>query len=350
MAKTHTVQPGENLSVIALRHGFRSWKTLYNYPENEPFRKKRPNPNLIQAGDEILIPDKSVKEVPADTGKAHTFKAASAKQEVEFSLTVVDKLNPLEPVPDLTVRLKLPSGEERDVKTDANGVIHLVEPEVTAGHVDVLNIQDEREPALIRYSAHAKNGFATNQSHVLMVPDKRKIVNRIATKHGVNRRSAWGKNKPKYATMDEDWDYEIVVIHHSGDNGETSPVEIERKHMSERGWDDVGYHYLIRPDGSLYEGRHLAYKGSHVEGANTHKIGILIMGDFEHEWWDASDDEPTAAQLTVAEQLIKTLKDEFKGIKELGGHRDYKKGTECPGGELYSKLDDLRKATGLGKP
>ena len=57
MSTAYTVQRGDNLSIIARRHGLRSWRDIYFHPENEAFRRLRPNPNLIYAGDVVLIPD-----------------------------------------------------------------------------------------------------------------------------------------------------------------------------------------------------------------------------------------------------------------------------------------------------
>jgi hypothetical protein len=67
-------------------------------------------------------------------------------------------------------------------------------------------------------------------------------------------------------------------------------TEIERKHMSEKNWDDVGYHFMIQPNGKIYEGRYLTFKGSHLKAANAGKIDILVMGDFQYQWWDFDDD------------------------------------------------------------
>jgi hypothetical protein len=54
----YVVKAGDDLSKIALRFGFKSWKEIYNDPENGAFRKLRRNPNLIYAGDEIRISDR----------------------------------------------------------------------------------------------------------------------------------------------------------------------------------------------------------------------------------------------------------------------------------------------------
>jgi hypothetical protein len=346
MARIHTVRRGESLSKIAAQYGIKSWRTIYDDPGNAAFRKKRPNPNRIEIGDEIVIPEASGT---AAAPPAATTPAPAAELPVDFSLVVHDARSPTRPFAGLTVKLLLPGGDEKELTTNASGMIEIGEPEITAGDVDVLQIRDATEAAVIRYDEHAVEGFGTNQTNQLLIPDKRSLIHGIARAHRIARRSEWGKKSPRYATMEPDWEYTTVVIHHSGDGGETDPVQIEKQHMEERGFDDVGYHYMIKPDGSIYEGRHLAYKGSHVEKANSHKIGILLMGDYEHQIWDV-DDDPSAPQMVAAVELIKTLKAELGTIVSLGGHRDYKQGTECPGGAMYAHLDALRKATGLGGP
>jgi hypothetical protein len=56
MSTAYTVQKGDNLSLIAKRHGLKSWQEIYNDAENAEFRRKRPNPNLIFPGDVVIIP------------------------------------------------------------------------------------------------------------------------------------------------------------------------------------------------------------------------------------------------------------------------------------------------------
>jgi hypothetical protein len=270
--------------------------------------------------------------------------------KITFELGVFDKLHPSDAMAKLTVSMDVPGQTQRTTAiTDAAGMIRLEEPDVAAGTVDVVGIADESVEPFIRYDEFAVSGLATNQSHVLEVPDKRRVAAWVASQRGIARRAAWGAKPPKVSPMDQDWDYEIVVIHHSGDGGETDPKEIQAKHFKEA-YDDVGYHYMVHPNGTVYEGRYLAYKGSHVLGANTKKLGILVMGDFEHQVWDPSDDDPTKVQIASAQQLILTLKKAFPTLQKLGGHRDYKVGTACPGDVLYAILGGMRAATGLGAP
>jgi len=78
MPRTHVVVEGESLSTIAAAEGFRDFRKLYDAPENAELRKKRPNPNLIRPGDEVVIPDRkplSVTVTPGATDIVGWFRA-----------------------------------------------------------------------------------------------------------------------------------------------------------------------------------------------------------------------------------------------------------------------------------
>lgn len=59
MSTPYVVQSGDWGLKIAKDHGFDTFNEIYNHPDNAEFRKKRPNPNKIYAGDVIMIPDKT---------------------------------------------------------------------------------------------------------------------------------------------------------------------------------------------------------------------------------------------------------------------------------------------------
>jgi hypothetical protein len=178
--------------------------------------------------------------------------------------------------------------------------------------------------------------------------ERQLVCNRFLKDNRVVRRQVWSKLSPHTDKNELDWNYSTVVVHHSGNWGVKSPVEIEEKHIAGNGWSDVGYHLMIAPDGTVYEGCSLIYKGAHVRKANTGKIGILVMGDFQHQWWDL-DDDPTQRQMTSLVRIILGLKREFPGIQTLAGHRDFQD-TECPGDELYKRLPEVRNSTSLMAP
>ncbi|WP_394849797.1 peptidoglycan-binding protein [Pendulispora brunnea] len=69
----YTVVQGDCLSTIARRFGFSDWRKIYDAPQNADFRQKRPNPNVIQPGDVLFVPEKTPKTVKVATGKTHRF-------------------------------------------------------------------------------------------------------------------------------------------------------------------------------------------------------------------------------------------------------------------------------------
>ena len=69
----HKVKQGECLASIAELHGF-AWSTIYEHPDNAEIRKQTDgNPNVLEPGMEIVIPDLQTKEVAISTGKKHRF-------------------------------------------------------------------------------------------------------------------------------------------------------------------------------------------------------------------------------------------------------------------------------------
>jgi len=70
----YKVKKGECLAKIASDFGFADFRVIYNHPANAEFKKKRPNPFVIKAGDKISIPDKPAPKIYlCETGKEHTF-------------------------------------------------------------------------------------------------------------------------------------------------------------------------------------------------------------------------------------------------------------------------------------
>ena len=82
----HKVKQGECLSSIAKEHGFASWKTIYDAPENAEFREQRPDPNLIYPGDEVFVPDKGTKKDDAPVDTKHVYKKKGSKTYLRIHL------------------------------------------------------------------------------------------------------------------------------------------------------------------------------------------------------------------------------------------------------------------------
>ncbi|MCA8959118.1 MAG: peptidoglycan-binding protein [Planctomycetes bacterium] len=54
---THTVVAGEDLDSIAKRYGITHWKRIYDAPENDELRTKRPDPFTLHPGDVVFVPE-----------------------------------------------------------------------------------------------------------------------------------------------------------------------------------------------------------------------------------------------------------------------------------------------------
>lgn len=70
-----------------------------------------------------------------------------------------------------------------------------------------------------------------------------------------------------------------IVIHCAdSDNPDHDDISVIDKWHRERGWDSVGYHFFIKKNGVRQVGRPIGTVGAHVEGHNSHTIGICMSG------------------------------------------------------------------------
>lgn len=131
---------------------------------------------------------------------------------------------------------------------------------------------------------------------------------------------------------------DMVVIHHTGNptDDDLSAEEINTSHQ-EQGWTCIGYHYVIRKDGTIEEGRPHWTVGAHAYGDNDHTIGIHVCGNFEIG-------EPTQAQIESLAMLLANICDDY-GLPidkdHVVAHRDLM-ATACCGENLYNQLQTVR--------
>ena len=105
-------------------------------------------------------------------------------------------------------------------------------------------------------------------------------------------------------------------------------AEIKRWHL-ERGWSDIGYHYLIGRNGAMLEGRPLAAKGAHCKGRNSNSVGICLIGGFGSSENDNPEDHFTPKQLDALRLLIASIKRKHT-ITRISGHNEHA-AKACPG-------------------
>lgn len=99
-------------------------------------------------------------------------------------------------------------------------------------------------------------------------------------------------------------------------------AEVRRWHMEERGWKDIGYHYLIDRDGAVATGRQIKQTGAHVQGHNTGTVGVCLIGGFGGSADDKFADNFTTEQDKALRALIVNLKSRF-AINTVTGHNEY---------------------------
>ena len=104
--------------------------------------------------------------------------------------------------------------------------------------------------------------------------------------------------------------------------------EIRQWHKAQ-GWQDIGYHYVIRRDGKVERGRAENLIGSHVAGYNATSVGVCLVGGVSQK-----DIKPennfTPEQFASLKTLLKMLTEKYKGAK-VRGHRDFPKVQKaCP--------------------
>lgn len=114
---------------------------------------------------------------------------------------------------------------------------------------------------------------------------------------------------------------DLIVIHCSDTypHMDIGTKEITQWHQ-DRGWSTIGYHFVIRKDGTIEEGRNLDLQGAHCKGYNKNSIGICYVGGRSMK--NKPTDDRTEAQKKALAALCINLQQEhpdtiIKGHNEL---------------------------------
>jgi len=173
-------------------------------------------------------------------------------------------------------------------------------------------------------------------------------------------RSCWcpGGNCPTDASPVRQNPTHFIVHHTAGSSqgGAATVQAIWDFHVRTNGWDDIGYHYLIDPQGVVYEGRADSTIGAHFSCMNTGTIGIALLGNYQSAM-------PTAAAQQALENILAQRACTYQIppadssphlasqllLPHVAGHRHGNisssgcpVGTLCPGDSLFSTLPALR--------
>ncbi len=160
-------------------------------------------------------------------------------------------------------------------------------------------------------------------------------------------RTAWGARRaqPNLDRMTSIW---RITVHHTATRLAGSSVRVaadamrrfQREHQDDKGWADIGYHFIVDPSGRIWEGRPLAWQGAHAgsPGLNEGNVGVALIGDFTIQ-------QPTASQKKALGDLLGSLCARY-GIaaNRVYSHQEIRPGpTECPGPALQRVLDQWRR-------
>jgi N-acetylmuramoyl-L-alanine amidase len=130
-----------------------------------------------------------------------------------------------------------------------------------------------------------------------------------------------------------------VILHTSATSADWSKnktvaqmrQEIRNWHVNDRGWKDIGYHWVVAPDGSVAAGRPETVIGAGVEGHNRGVIHICMVPTVAIGKMGRFADFYTAAQrVAVRDMLLRIEKGVGRGKLSVTGHNVYANKL-CPG-------------------
>lgn len=110
-----------------------------------------------------------------------------------------------------------------------------------------------------------------------------------------------------------------VVFHHAQALNCTIQ-DVHNWHLH-NGWIGVGYHFVIRKDGTVYEGRPIWAEGAHTFGYNDVSIGVCFEGDFRHE-------TIRQEQINAGIELLRHIRSIYLAVQGIR-HKDLNN-TDCP--------------------
>jgi hypothetical protein len=195
----------------------------------------------------------------------------------------------------------------------------------------------------------------------VQVPDR--PIPDLVTRAGWGADEALVTHPPEYTS-----DVRVVFVHHTaGTNGYSCDQSrsiirgIQRYQVLSKGWNDVGYNFLVDKCGTLFEGRrggvNLPVLGAHTLGFNSHSTAIAVLGDY------SGQAVPDVVRTVIAQVaayklgtygligsgqtvLVSNGSDRYPAgtpvtLNRISGHRDTGR-TACPGDALYSQLPGVR--------
>lgn len=158
------------------------------------------------------------------------------------------------------------------------------------------------------------------------------------------------------ATWDKDPIGKIwrVTVHHSAtpfDSSDTAMTAahisgIQRTHQGDRGWADIGYHFLVDRAGRIWEGRELRWQGAHAGNheLNAGNVGICVLGDYSSRGLSSAQESSLTRLLDWLRKKNGISSGNVLTHREIREHNDHGS-SECPGPKITAFVKRYRAGT-----
>ena len=179
-----------------------------------------------------------------------------------------------------------------------------------------------------------------------------------AAKPWINSRAAWGADESLRREKASYGRVKAAVVHHTAGTNNYSQAQVPAIlrgiyafHVKDRGWNDIGYNFLVDKWGRVWEGRaggvEAAVVGAHATGTNSEAMGISVMGDYTKA-------AVSGAAVNALTRVIGWKADlhgfdpsgyttlRGKRVPTVVGHTTVGQ-TSCPGGSIINQLPNIRR-------
>lgn len=131
---------------------------------------------------------------------------------------------------------------------------------------------------------------------------------------------------------------ELIVHCSATPEGKDYSVNTIRQWHLQRGFSDIGYHYVIYRDGSIHTGRDESIIGAHCTGHNANSIGVCYIGGCASDGKTPKDTRTTEQKQSLV-KLLKELKTKYPQAS-IHGHRDFSS-KACPSFDATKEYSSL---------
>ena len=129
-----------------------------------------------------------------------------------------------------------------------------------------------------------------------------------------------------------------IILHCTATpEGRDVSTETIRQWHLDRGWSDIGYHYVVQRDGKIEKGRPEKKQGAHVRGHNKNSIGITYVGGCDSKM--NPKDTRTECQKESLNSLILELMDCYPEAT-LHGHNEFS-AKACPSFDVQVEYKEI---------